>query len=87
MTELLVTEREYLKANHEMLLREYPGKFLLIKGAEVYGGYDTEGEAIAAGRQKFPDAAAFLVRHVEHPDDPVFHAPVLTAGIPIFVTQ
>lgn len=87
MTEILATEREYLRVNHEELLREYPGQFLLIKGAEVHGGYATEGEAIAAGRRKFPDAPAFLVRHVEHPDDPVFHAPVLTAGVPIFVTR
>lgn len=41
MPELLTVEREYLKSNHEVLRREYLGKYLLIKGAEVHGGYDT----------------------------------------------
>lgn len=43
------------------LLREYPGQFLLIKGAEVYGGYDTQGEPSLPGdrnSQTLPTASA-----------------------------
>lgn len=84
MTNLLTVEREYLKENQEALRKEHPGKYLLIKGTEVRGAYETQDEAIAAGVRMFPEpGATFLVRSVEDVSDPVFRNPALSIGIPL----
>ena len=41
MAGLLAVEREYLKENQEELRQKHPGKYLLIKGTEVHGAYET----------------------------------------------
>ncbi len=84
MAGLLAVEREYLKENQEKLRQEYPGKYLLIKGTQVHGAYETQDEAVAGGVRKFPEpGAAFLVRSVEDVADPVFRNPALSMGIPL----
>ena len=49
MPGLLTVEREYLKENQEALRKEHPGKYLVTKGTDVRGAYETRDEAIAAG--------------------------------------
>ena len=41
MTDLLTKENAYLKVNRETLASHYPGKYVLIKGEEVYGAFET----------------------------------------------
>lgn len=84
MADQLAVEREYLKENQEELRQEYPGKYLLIKGTEVHGAYETRDQAIAAGVRQYPEpGASFLVRSVEDVADPVFHNPALSIGVPL----
>ncbi len=83
MSEILVAERAYLKENQERLRRQYPGQYLLIKGARVHGAYDTREAGVVAGVQRFPDAREFLVRSVDQPEDPVVSNPALSLGIPL----
>lgn len=84
MADLLAVEREYLKENQEELRQKHPGKYLLIKGTEVHGAYETRDEAIAAGVRQFPEpGATFLVRSVEDVADPIFRNPALSIGIPL----
>ena len=61
---MLDTERQYFDEHREELLREYPGKFVLIKGQEVIGAFDTIQEALAAGAQQF-GLSEFLVRRTD----------------------
>lgn len=43
---MLDTERKYLETHREELLRQYGGRFLVIKGEEVTGAYDTLNDAL-----------------------------------------
>lgn len=81
--DVLAEEKTFLKENQAELADKYPGKFLLIKGSEVYGDYDTHEEGVIAGVQKFPASGPFLVRSVDDPDDPEFQVPAYYLGIPL----
>ena len=82
MRTILAKERAFLKENQETLRREYPGKYLLIKGTEVHGAFETRDEGVDAGVRRFP-TDAFLVRSVENVDDPIAHIPALSVGVPL----
>ncbi len=49
MGDPLGSEKEYLKANRERFMREYPGKYLLIKGDRVSGAFETYDEGVKEG--------------------------------------
>ena len=55
------------QARQADLLRQSPGKFVLIKGSQVIGLYDHEEEAYREGYQQFR-RAAFLVKQVQEQD-------------------
>ena len=61
------------------LLRSAGGKFVLIKGEELIGLYDTIEEALSAGAERY-GLDAFLVREVRSEEEKV-SIPALTLGI------
>ena len=83
MEDILSREKIYLKENHEVLLKEYPGKYLLIKGASVHGAYETLEEGVTEGAKLF-GTDPFLVRSVLRPDDSENPSiPAMAVGVPL----
>ncbi len=68
MADPLAKEKVFLKSNQKILVEEFPGKYLLIKGETVHGAFETYDEGIAAGASEF-GPGPFLVRSVIQPDD------------------
>ena len=68
MADPLAKEKAFLQENQEALAARYPGKYLLIKGAEVHGAYETYDQGVTAGVREFA-AGPFLVRSVQQPHD------------------
>ena len=81
MSELLATERAYLKDNVEELAAKYPGRHLLIKGERVYGAFETHDQGVEAGISTF-GRGPFLVRSVNEPDPEPYVIPRLVIGVP-----
>ncbi len=63
----LAEELKTYQAQKADLLRQSPGKFVLIKGDQIVGLYDQEEEAYREGYQRFR-RAAFLVKQVQEQD-------------------
>lgn len=83
MADPLATEKAFLQENQEPLSAQHPGKYLLIKGAEVHGAYETYDQGVIAGVQKF-GAGPFLVRSVLKPhDSEAPKIPALAIGVPL----
>ncbi len=49
---MLETELKYLESHREELLRLYGGRYLVIKGEEVTGAYDTLNDALEGAALK-----------------------------------
>ncbi|GBE04938.1 hypothetical protein BMS3Abin10_00557 [bacterium BMS3Abin10] len=60
----LEKEFQYYIDNQEELVREYNGKFIVIKGQEIIGAYDSEMEAIEK-TSKDHELGTFLVQKCE----------------------
>ncbi len=84
---ILAIESEFLLDNADDLFAKYGERFLLIKGPEVHGAYDTPEDAINAGVERFPDDAEFLVRSAASPKNPTYIIPALAVGAPITCPQ
>ena len=82
MSELLATERAYLRNNLESLAAEYPGRYLLIKGKQVYGAYEEHDQAVDVGIKLF-GRGPFLVRSVTDPEPEPLVIPALVVGVPL----
>ena len=81
MADPLAAEKAFLQENQEALAAQYPGKYLLIKGAEVHGAFETYEQGVSAGVQKFA-AGPFLVRSVQQPhDSEAPKIPALSIGV------
>ena len=76
---LLAVETAYYKKHFEEFKRDYPGRFLLIKGGNIVGDFATHDEAIKEGVLRFGRGPFLAQRADEKP--PVFFAPALTLGI------
>ena len=82
MGDPLGTEKEYLKANRDQFMQEYPGKYLLIKDEEVFGAFETYEEGVKEGARRF-GVGPFLVRSVLQPEDAEAPSiPALSIGVP-----
>ena len=57
----LQKQLKYFKSHQEELVREYEGKFLVIKDQEVKGVYDTEIDAYTDAKKKF-ELGTFLIQ-------------------------
>lgn len=82
MAELLAAERAFLKRNIADLAERYPGRYLLIKGEEVHGAFETYDAGIDAGVRAF-GSGPFLVRSVADPEPETLMIPTLTVGVPL----
>jgi hypothetical protein len=76
---MLETERDYFDKHRDDLLRQYPGKFVVIKEAQLLGAYDTIQDALGAGAREF-GMVSFLVRRTDEVPQEV-SIPALTLGI------
>ena len=76
---MLEIERRFLDANREALLKEYGGKFLVIKGEEVGGAFDTIEEALHGAVLTYGLSNVLIRRPGDTEIE--FSAPALTLGI------
>ena len=76
---MLETERNFLSAHRDELLKQYGGKFLVIKGEEVTGAFDTMEEALENATSEHGLNSVLIRRPADA--DLVISAPALTLGI------
>jgi hypothetical protein len=76
---MLEREIHYYEDHLKELLSKSPGKFVLVKGEKLFGVFDVQEEALAAGAHLF-GLDSFLVRRVEKEVAPVY-VPALTLGL------
>ena len=58
---MLEKEFKYYLDNQEELLKKFSGRFIVIKGEEVLGDYDSEVEALLESRKKH-EVGTFLIQ-------------------------
>ncbi len=76
---MLDTERQFYSENLAKWLGQYPGKFVLVKGRELIGTFDTDKDALSQGARLY-GLDPFLVRRVQERQEEV-SIPALTLGI------
>lgn len=76
---MLDTERQFYSENLAKWLGQYPGKFVLVKGRELIGTFDTDKDALSQGARLY-GLDPFLVRRVQEHQEEV-SIPALTLGI------
>ncbi len=76
---MLEHERAYFDAHLSEWLQHYPQRFVLVKGEELIGTFDTQDDALREGARRF-GLAPFLIRRVEM-QRPVAEIPALTLGL------
>lgn len=57
----LQKQLDYFKSHQDELVKQYKGKFLVIKDQEVRGAYNTEMEAYTDAKKKF-ELGTFLIQ-------------------------
>jgi hypothetical protein len=76
---MLEQERDFYDAHLQEWLQRMPGRFVLIKGAELIGTFDTAEDALADGARRF-GLQSYLIRRVE-PQPPQVSIPALALGL------
>jgi hypothetical protein len=76
---MLEQERDYYDAHLPEWLQRMPGRFVLIKGAELMGTFDTLDDALAEGARRF-GLQPYLIRRVEE-QPPQVSIPALALGL------
>ena len=76
---MLEKERKYFESNRSIWLKEYFGKFVLIKEENFLGTFDNQRDALIEGARRF-GKESFLVRKVEESEE-LIYIPALTLGI------
>lgn len=59
---MLEKEFKYYQEHQSELVREYEGKFLVIKDEQVEGVYDTQLQAYTEAKKRF-ELGTFLIQH------------------------
>lgn len=77
---MLETERQYFAQHHAELIAKHLGKFVVIKGEELIGVFNTIEEALSEGARQFR-LESFLVREVTIKDPQDINIPALTLGL------
>lgn len=75
----LKQEYAYYKANKEQLLKEHLGSFVLVKGTEIIGFFDSEEKAYKVGLKRFGNEPFFMTRVTK--EDTILQSPALYLGI------
>jgi hypothetical protein len=76
---MLEVELKYLQENRDRLAKMYPGRFLVIKGEEVSGAYETREAAFTAAVEKH-GLTDVLIRRAEDSDE-LISVPALAFGL------
>ena len=76
---MLEQERDYYDQHVAEWLRLHPGRFVLVKGSELVGTFDTIKEALAEGARRY-GLTSYLIRRVE-PTPPAIQIPALSLGL------
>jgi hypothetical protein len=76
---MLDEERRFLDSHRDELIKEYGEKFLVIRGEQVTGAFDTIEEALYAAFSKHGLTNVLIRRPSEEPIR--FSAPAFTLGI------
>jgi hypothetical protein len=76
---MLDEERRFLDSHRDELVKEYGEKFLVIRGEQVSGAFDTIEEALYAGFSKHGLTNILIRRPSEGPI--TLSAPAFTLGI------
>jgi len=71
MTKILEVELVTYEKNRDDLIGKAEGKYVLIKGSEIAGIFDTEGDTTRMGYQKFGNVP-FLVKQIVKVEVPVY---------------
>lgn len=83
-THPLKSEYEFYVKNKGSLLEKFAIKFIIIKGEEVLGPFDTDADAYKAGLLKY-GAVPFFITRVQKDDEkaitPVLELGLLSAGL------
>ena len=69
-TSKLQEELDFFERQRLELLEREPGKYVLIKGSEVIGIFDTEIEAARTGYRQIGNEP-FLIKHIVEADVPL----------------
>jgi len=59
-------ELAFYQKNKEQFLKDHPGKFVLIKGEEVYGFFDTDEQTYDEGIKRFHGESFFIEQILEN---------------------
>jgi hypothetical protein len=70
MPDELATELATFEAHRDELVGSATNKFVLIRGDEIVGSYETERDAVNEGYRRFGNVP-FLVRHVRPTERPL----------------
>jgi len=62
---MLETERQFFEQNREGLLRQFPGKFIVVKEQRVLGPFESIEDALSGGAAEY-GMTSFLVRRTDH---------------------
>lgn len=73
------TELQYYKTHKKELLKSHTNKYLVIKGNQMLGAYDTDMDAYEAGLKEFGNVA-FMIKKVTKEEE-VIRFPALALGI------
>ena len=76
---MLEKELAYYQKNLEIWLKQYPGKFVLVKKEELVGVFGTNEEALSVGASQF-GLSSFLIRRIEKKQEDI-KLPALTLGL------
>ena len=77
---ILKKELAYYKEHRDELLRQYEGKFVLIKEDKLLGVFDTDAAAYEEGIKRLGNTT-FLIKAVLREEEPMAMIPALSLGI------
>lgn len=76
---MLEAEREFFNQHRDDLLRQYPGKFVVIKDQQVSGPFESIEDALSSGASSY-GMTSFLVRRTDQVPEDV-SIPALMLGL------
>ncbi len=79
VTKMLEQERQFFEQHRAEWLTKFPGKYVLVKGEELIGTFDTVDDALTEGARRF-GLESFLARRVEQGEKEI-NIPALALGI------
>ena len=80
MASMLDKERQLFRDKHTEFVAQHLGQFVVIKGDDLTGVFNTMDEALAEGARRF-GLQPFLVRQVTESINETIDIPALTLGI------